>query len=318
MMPEKSTPKGLTEFQGYQGDPLERGLSQRGKFSQQDFELYDAMGPDNTREFNVIRATWTNGYISGIGAALEWAIARYNTAHRSMPEKKLPELGQHHSEASRQDMHALHECLMEALGRPVEIQGVKGTSWDLVSTASSTTPDSTIWHAAHFLLRWKELLKHFEDDFGNGQNSEPWNMSQREALEVKHFELIKKGFEIGFLFRDAFWKENHEEAAIKAYNSQAKNAASAPKGGEVQAARKAERYRILNEWATSQDQRFSRMSDTHRTRAAMTYATTFDKRSDSDTKLFQRRGKFLSRRWFEGWLADYCEISASSQQLIKK
>ncbi len=77
-------------------------------------------------------------------------------------------------------------------------------------------------------------------------------MSQREALDVKHFELIKKSFEIGFLFRDAFWKENHEEAAIKAYNSQVKNAASAPKGGEVQAARKTERYRVLNEWATSQ------------------------------------------------------------------
>lgn len=107
-------------------------------------------------------------------------------------------------------------------------------------------------------------------------------------------------FEAGRHFQAALGKE-HESAALRTYENIARNRKSGLLGG--QAAKKQERYEVLNKLAKDNLLKFQFVSDAQAKRAARSLAASHDR--GADAPLFQINNKPMSDAWFDDWLSAF-------------
>lgn len=115
------------------------------------------------------------------------------------------------------------------------------------------TPDSSVWFAAH-IYRLCEAVEQTiidqveerseldkligdVDDFYAGKTEDERRSERRNPF----VGLVNTGVKIGFLYRDAWWKENHEAAALNFYAQAEARKKGSPKGGDSTA----EKYNAL-------------------------------------------------------------------------
>ena len=131
----------------------------------------------------------------------------------------------------------------------------------------------------------------------------PWGIRHNANL------LAKQGFIFGFLFRDAWWKFNHETAALKSYEFADKNRANGKLGGRGNIRK--ERYAVLDGLAGSNPSSLAFLSDREIVRRAKQLAAKYDK--EDGTSVFVERCRGLSTAWFEAWATHFRELKAQKK-----
>ena len=106
------------------------------------------------------------------------------------------------------------------------------------------SPENSTWFAAHIYRLCEEVEETIEsnikerkklDDFIGSvdeyyrSNNKDERMSERRSPFVS---LVNTGVKIGFLYRDAWWKDNHEEAAMNYYSLVKARRKGSPRGGD--------------------------------------------------------------------------------------
>ncbi|QCP87439.1 hypothetical protein EYE35_17225 [Cereibacter sphaeroides] len=186
----------------------------------------------------------------------------------------------------------------------------------IYSAAGDGEPGEPHWYAAHIALRDSAI----EDAISSDETfyrSSARALSDFEDLARdarRSTELIaQKAFEIGFLYRDAWWKLEHEKAALKYYEQVEKNRESGRKGG--QANKRGERYHVLDMLALDRLDEFAFAGDREAKKLARRLAADHDKRTAEP--IFTIGSQLLSDRWFDDWLDHFRDIikSASAKDL---
>lgn len=108
-------------------------------------------------------------------------------------------------------------------------------------------------------------------------------------------------FEAGRLAAETTLKVRHEPAALRHYQTVAQNRESGKLGG--QAAKKQERYEVLNRLAEKNLHRLQFVSDAQALRIAGSLDAEHDR--GAAAPLFQINNKPLSSNWLSEWLAAF-------------
>lgn len=163
------------------------------------------------------------------------------------------------------------------------------TLHQLLSLQHGLAPNSPAEHAAH-LLGSIEIYQDSLNNLGAGIG--------QFGMELQR--LAEASFVVGRQYA-ILRKKPYEEYAAKKIEEIEKNRQNGMNGG--QAERKAERYRVLNELAMKQRDKFAFASEKENIRFAKRLAAEYD--SGADTPLFMERKKPLSTGWYGEWLSQF-------------
>lgn len=109
------------------------------------------------------------------------------------------------------------------------------------------SPESSVWHAAHIYRLCEEVERHIKEETDERAeldeligNVDDYYLSsaEDERNRERRFpfnRVVNAGVKIGFLYRDAWWKENHEEAALNFYAQVEARKKGSPRGGDATA-----------------------------------------------------------------------------------
>ena len=108
-------------------------------------------------------------------------------------------------------------------------------------------PSKPVWFASHIYRLFEEAEKEIDDAVDERKeldelagDVDDYYVGTSEAdriVERRHpfVALLNTGVKIGFLYRDAWWKANHEEAALGYYAQAEARKKGSPKGGDATA-----------------------------------------------------------------------------------
>lgn len=180
-------------------------------------------------------------------------------------------------------------------------------------------PRNQEWYAAHIYRMGEEFEQSLEDyladrveleklagnvdDFFVSENESERMVERREAL----ISSLNTGVKIGFLFRDAWWKRNHEGAATKYYQHVKQQKSGSRKGGVTTANKAAARrdYCLKYVAIAYRKKGFAFFGADIKIKAATIREIAL---SDRPTYFSSPQGGPLSHQWFlsvlEGFQAD--------------
>ncbi|ALI56831.1 hypothetical protein [Celeribacter marinus] len=122
-------------------------------------------------------------------------------------------------------------------------------------------------------------------------------------LNLQSTSIMEAAFSIGFLYRDAWWKREHEAAAQRYYEIAEQNRVNGQKGG--QADKKAQAIAKLSQLAFESSADFLACSDSQRIRKARQLASDYDAMQEPSERLFHRAGRLYAKQWFDAWLSEF-------------
>ncbi|SHK54874.1 hypothetical protein SAMN05444000_1387 [Shimia gijangensis] len=114
-------------------------------------------------------------------------------------------------------------------------------------------PESSVWFAAHIYRLSEEVGMAISDEVearaevddlaGNVDDYYLGTAEEERKIERRnpYVMLVNAGVKIGSLYRDAWWKENHEAAALNFYAQAAARKIGSPRGGDATA----EKFAVL-------------------------------------------------------------------------
>lgn len=167
----------------------------------------------------------------------------------------------------------------------------------LIFLDSAFTPNSPVDHAVNIL----SLMEIYQDSLNCLQAG--FGQASTESLR-----LASASFFIGRHY-EALIRKPYEEFAIRKIFEIEKNRKNGLNGG--QAAKKDERYTILNKLAMQRREKFAFAREKESIRTAKGLAADYDK--GADTPLFTERRKPLSNEWYGEWLIQFLKMMRSVQ-----
>lgn len=315
---EEDADKSLSDFTPYNGTFAERlaefffndekvdrrlriSAGEDSQLGDESCNLYGLNGPFSD-----------NGYVPSINDAYLWASDIVKSLNLDMDSEQwmraLPAIiGRIAHMLTQGELNAREAREMAAK----EFDGLKG--WGIELVAFQGGPRSEEWHASQIMTSFDRLyssLKTAEEDAAAPEETASFFDSLEDEIEnirAGHMYDCQDAFKIGFLYRDAWWKFQHEKAALKYYEIIEKNRKSGQKGG--QGDKKRERYEVLNSLARQKFREIAFASDREGARIAKSLAAAYDVKADEP--LFMINNKGLSKKWYDEWLVNFRQIARS-------
>jgi hypothetical protein len=185
-----------------------------------------------------------NGYTANIIDAQHWSVKVLNDSglEPMEPLADLDLIGEIFFQCFiPYDMGELNLEDAKAKGVEMATDFFSGTDKEMMFDKS---PENSVWFAAHIYRLCEEVEKHINDQVSEraeldeiiGEVDDYYAGStedqRREERRNPYTSLVNTGVKIGFLYRDAWWKENHEEAAINYYAQVEARKKGSPLGGD--------------------------------------------------------------------------------------
>lgn len=316
---DSETEKTLSDFTPYNGTFAERlaefYFSDRQverKLSEQPYDDSEYEDGEGGRRFYGLNGPFSdNGYTPSINDAYGWARDIVKALNLNMDSeqwmRELPSvIGYVAGKLAAGEINAEDARKIAA----IEFERLE---WGIERIAFQGGPRSEEWHASQMINSFGTLyssLRYAEEDAADPEEAKSFYSSLEEEIEDirrNFMDCSQEAFKIGFLYRDAWWKFQHEKAALKYYEIIEKNRASGQKGG--QGDKKRERYEVLNRLARQKFREIAFASDKEGARLAKNLAATYD--ANADEPLFMISSKGLSKRWYDDWLVNFRQIARS-------
>lgn len=300
---ESETEKTLSEFTPYSGTFAERlaefyfsDKQVERKLSGQPYNDSEYEDGEGGRRFYGLNGPFSdNGYAPSINDAYGWARDIVKALNLNMDSgqwmRELPAvIGYVAGKLAAGEINAED-------ARKIAAAEFEKLEWGIERIAFQGGPISEEWHAAQIINSFDRLyssLRAAEEDAADQEAKSLYSSLEEEIEDIRcsFMNSSQEAFKVGFLYRDAWWKFQHEKAALKYYEIIEKNRESGQKGG--QGDKKRERYEVLNRLARQRFREIAFASDKEGARLAKNLAAKHD--ANADEPLFMINGKGLSVR----------------------
>lgn len=194
-----------------------------------------------------------------------------------------------------------HSFLMSCSKAGVE-QRFRDVNDSPLAAALNLDPSRQEWFAALIRIAISDVKKY--EQHLMGERVADWESLSHEESLREGVKCLRAGFAIGVLYRDAWWKREHEAKAIQKIEEIANLKEISYKGAQWKVDQKKERYRILNKLVSTESD-FGKKRDLDKAKLARKLALRHDRDFQKvDEKMFFHQGRQLSLQWFKEWLTE--------------